>query len=287
MNFRQKYQESLFSLSTGSRERVDGTVKIHNQFFVEIYSLLCRSPLKSITHKLLTQKERGALLTRMLFICFLIILTGAILKKPFLIGGIFFYLFLEQSMASKKVEKRKRKFEADFPSFINSFTAAIRTGLDPLSALKSIEEILGKECLIAREVKNIFRELESGASEEAAIQKFADAYEFHDVSLFKTSLVLSRKEGSALSPILKRLVKITRQRQYFRKKICSALTMQKVSAFGILLCLKIIMVAQCIFNYKVITETLQHPLGIRLLSIGIIAISVGTVWIINIIKSEF
>ena len=123
---------------------------------------------------------------------------------------------------------RTREFEQDYPTFLLSLASSIRTGLDPVSALKTVSEMLPDKSALRIELTKLSQRLDSGESEEDAILSFGESVGHPDVSLLTTSLILARRQGSSLGACLGRLNKVTRQRQSFRRKAKAAVAMQRI-----------------------------------------------------------
>lgn len=184
----------------------------------------------------------------------------------------------------RKKINRAEAFEIDYPPFLLALASAVRAGLDPIVALCKAEELFQGTSLIKQELIDCRQKLESGIPEEEALSSFASSIGHPDIELFRTGFILSRKQGSSLSQCLQRLVKVTRQRQSFRRKIASAVAMQKLSVFGIALCALAIGIIQFTTNPMAFRQTLSHPFGVKAICFGGSLMISGISWMLYLTR---
>ncbi|RMG40649.1 MAG: hypothetical protein D6719_10315 [Candidatus Dadabacteria bacterium] len=199
---------------------------------------------------------------------------------PLIVAGV--WLFFEMQRIRRKAASRAEKFERDYTAFLLSLASGVKTGSDPLTVLVKSYRLFPKESVISAELKRLEELVDSGLSEEEVVRQFAASISHPDISLFRSAFILSRKEGSSLSVCLHRLARVTRQRQSFRRKIRSAVAMQKLSAIGIALCTLIITAIQGLTNPDAILTALKHPVGVKALTFGVLLIITGLVWMLKL-----
>lgn len=197
-----------------------------------------------------------------------------------LTGGIGF-LFLKSASF-----KRALAFEKDYPAFLLSLRSAVRTGHDPLIALEHSVALFPTNSVVRAEINKVVKAIDEGKTEDEAIGIFASTIPHPDVALFKTGFLLSRKQGSSLAPCLERLVRTTRQRQSFRRKIASAVAMQKLSSFGIAGCAVFVPVMQLITSPDDLIVAFNHPLGGTVLIIGACLVVSGFFWMLSMSRQK-
>lgn len=173
-------------------------------------------------------------------------------------------------------------FEKDFTALLVSLASAVRTGLDPLSALLSAEDLFAPTSEVRAELLKLKAEIDRGISEEEALRKFAREIPHPDIGLFRSAILLARREGSSLSSCLQRLARVTRQRQSFRRKVRAAIALQKLSSIAIVMCAVTVLMVQFIANPKLLADAMQHPLGRKALCIGLTSMALGLTWILKI-----
>jgi len=182
--------------------------------------------------------------------------------------------------------RRAELFERDYTALLLSIASSIRTGLDPLSALLKAEELFKKKSQVSLELEKFRLQIEKGANTETALRSFARSIDHPDVQLFRTAFILSRREGASLATCLQRLARVTRQRQSFRRKVRSAVAMQKLSALGIAACTVVIGCIQWSANPKAIDLALTHALGGKLLACGAGLILFGLCWMFSLARKR-
>lgn len=192
-------------------------------------------------------------------------------------------MVLFQFLAFKSAARRRREaFERDYTAMLLSLASAIRTGLDPLVALASDSKNYFLLTLrFVRSWENYLRTLNEVCKEDEAVRKFRQTINHPDVQLFRTAFILARKEGSSLSECLQRLARVTQQRQSFRRKVRSAVAMQKLSAIGIGLCTVAIGGIQFVTNPDALSTAWNHPVGSKLLLVGLGLVGAGIGWMIK------
>lgn len=195
-------------------------------------------------------------------------------------------LAAEYMLVKQKGFRRAEVFEKDYTALLLSLSSSVKTGQDPLIALCASNRLFQKDSLVRKELEEMSQKLEIGASEELAINSFANTIDHPDIGLFRLAFILARKEGSSLADCLQRLAKVTRQRQSFRRKVKSAVAMQKLSANGIAACAIIIGIIQVTTNPHALQLALANPVGIKMLSAGVGLVVLGILWMRKMARSR-
>ena len=177
-------------------------------------------------------------------------------------------------------------FERDYPVLLVALASAVRTGLDPLAAVIESARLFPPDSPLRAELDQLRRGIERGATEEGAIARFGEASGHPDVKLFRSAFLLARREGASLGECLHRLAKVTRQRQSFRRKIRSAVAMQKLSAFGIVGCAFVIGVFQWVTNPSAVSLAAAHPVGSLALGGGVGLMVIGLGWMLHLVRGR-
>lgn len=177
-------------------------------------------------------------------------------------------------------------FERDYPAFLLALASGIRTGLDPLSALCGCELLFADDSRIKRELRMVAQMIQRGDSEEEAIRKFASEIAHPDIELFRTAFIFARKHGASLADTLRRLARVTRQRQSFRRKMRAAVAMQRVSALGISVCTMVIAMIQVLGNPEALRIAWHNPVGMQALGAGAFLVLVGFLWMLTLTRTQ-
>lgn len=194
-------------------------------------------------------------------------------------------LALEWALLRVSQRRRAEEFERDYPALLLALASAVRTGLDPLVALNSTGQLFHADSSMRAEIARVNSCLERGCTEEEAIHQFGTGMSHPDVQLFRAAFLIARREGSSLSECLRRLVRVTRNRQSFRRKLRASIAMQRLSALGIGGCAVAIGTIQAVSNPTAITLALESPAGARILAGGALCIVVGIVWMARLARS--
>jgi tight adherence protein B len=174
--------------------------------------------------------------------------------------------------------RQAETFERDYTALLLSLASSVRTGKDPLTALTQSTDLFPVESPLHAELGRFRAALGEGATEENAIRSFAAGIPHPDIELFRSALIVSRREGSSLGECLHRLVRFTRQRQSFRRKMRAAVAMQRLSSMGIACCAAVIALMQYLANRRGFAEALAHPLGRKALIAGAMLMTAGFSW---------
>ena len=202
----------------------------------------------------------------------LISVTLQSIKVPIIgVIGIFFQLLFVR----QKIFTRAYDFEKDYPALLLSLATSVRTGQDPIYALKEASILFDDQSVITKELELFKKNIDKGMQEENAIRSFAKSIHHPDLYLFRLALILARREGSSLTECLRRLVKVTRQRQSFRRKIKSSLAMQRLASFAIVGCAIFIAGFQYTANREMVDKALSSPVGGIFIGVGITMITIG------------
>jgi tight adherence protein B len=190
------------------------------------------------------------------------------------VGPLVMYSLLNGAMMA-----RFRKFDADYPSFLLSFVGLLKTGMNPIQALKAASEGLEPGSLVKYEIDLMLERLRIGIPEDQSIGAFAEDIYHEEIELFVQALLLSRKVGGNLSETIDRLAKQVRKRQYFRSSAHHAVGMQRGSIWLILAVLGVILIFIYLKAPDLITDSLNHELGWQVWQAGLLAIIIGVIWI--------
>lgn len=252
----------------------------------QVLSRLPTAIAEKIAYAGLDSEQVRRLIARVVVLSTVAVLVGLAWAQPFIIFLPVVGISVEYWHLSRRALKRAEDFERDYTSLLLSLASGVRTGLDPLSALCHANELFPKKTELARELQDLNRAIERGLSEDDVIARFAVTIQHPDVDLFRTAFLLARKEGASLAEALQRLVRVTRARQSFRRKIRTALAMQKLSAIGIGGCAAAIGLIQFATNPQALTTAIAHPVAVKILTGGVTLILFGLGWMFHLSRSR-
>ena len=229
------------------------------------------------------------------------------IKKIFsILGGVFLITLILSTLLSSSVplfaipiaiilavlylltqrKLRAKKFEADYPTFLLSLASAVRTGIDPLDAIIRCRELFDSESILVKELDSFKELLETDSSVEEVLLQFGRTIHHPDLPLFRSALLLSIREGGTLSTCLYRLARVTRQRQSFRRRVRSAIALQKISALGILFCAGTLVAIQLATNYAAFAAAYDHPVGKNIIRAGFSLMFTGAIWLMYMTREK-
>jgi Flp pilus assembly protein TadB len=187
----------------------------------------------------------------------------------------------------KNLEKLvQAEFEKDYPTLLISLSAMIKSGSDPLLALRKAGELFAAERVIVSELKRIDAALDRGEAMALAIKHFGSGVRQGDTKLFHTAFNLAVAEGSAFSPILLRLAKFVRQRQSFRRRSRAALAVQRLSSLGIIGCAVTMVIFQVATNKEALNLIYKNNLALMAFLSGITVLIFGAVLMFRLCSKE-
>lgn len=219
--------------------------------------------------------------------CAAVVAVGALaLRQPILLPALLLPAAAEYLLLLRKGFARAERFERDYTALLLSLSSAVRTGLDPISALLKSDGLFAEGSEVRKEIVRMRGVVDRGGTEQEAIRAFGATIAHPDLPLFRAALLLSRKEGSPISSCLRRLAKVTRQRQSFRRRVKAAVAMQKLSAIGIALCAAVIGAMQFVANPEGLRTAWQHHLGCASLSLGAVLMALGIAWMYLLTKGR-
>lgn len=176
----------------------------------------------------------------------------------------------------------------DLVALLQSLSAAIRSGMDPILALERSGKSLGKDSYLSREVASLITQInDEGVPLHSALGKFAINIEDPCLDLFKHALRLAHEDGATISSCLQRLSRVTRQRQSFDRKVKSALAMQRLSTIGLLACASLMLITQALINFEAISRAFLNPLSLLVMLIGLTLLISGAVMMTTLAKRSF
>ncbi|HMO01611.1 MAG TPA: type II secretion system F family protein [Oligoflexia bacterium] len=174
----------------------------------------------------------------------------------------------------------RKEFARDYPALLTAVTSSVKTGLDPLEALLSAENQFS-DSPVALEIKKVALAIEAGATSEQALAGFASDIDHPDVPSFITALVLGTVEGAPVADSLNRLLRVTRQRESFRRKTRSALASQRLSAIGASVAVALMATFQFFTNKEGVIRVYQSQSGFAALVCGGSLIGFGLIWMFS------
>ncbi|WP_117235273.1 type II secretion system F family protein [Vibrio maerlii] len=190
---------------------------------------------------------------------------------------LYFYL-------QKKVSDRLHAFEEQLPDALDIMRRMLQAGQPITQAFNEVGEELPDP--IGVEFKNTFNLLNYGYDMRLAIMQMAERTPTVSMLAFSSAVLLQKETGGNLSENLDKVSKVLRSRFKLQRKIKTLSAESRLSAW-ILVLSPFVMFGIMVFMHPGYMDPLyQTASGIKLISIGIVCLFFGSIWIRNIINFE-
>jgi len=193
------------------------------------------------------------------------------------ISGLFFALPFGVLGARK--QKRAALFAKDYPTVLMATASSVKAGLTPQHALERATEMLPKDSIVKSEVRLMLERIQAGCPKEIAVARFAGDIDEPEISLFRSALLLTERNGGRFAPTLERLARVCQDRSNLVSEArVSSATMRMTANFLLLVCpiiLGIISVRTKDF-WEIIVE---NSTANFLASLGLVMIVGGYFWL--------
>lgn len=198
-------------------------------------------------------------------------------------GGIAGYL-LPPWWVSKKQRNRMQAFNDGLPDMLTTMIGSLRAGFSFAQAMKAVVEEADEP--IQGEMETVLKEMQYGASMEAALASLKERMPSEDLELMIQAILIQRQVGGNLAAVLETIVGTIRDRNKIQRQLQTLTAQGKLSGlvigllpFGIGLIIYVTEPAH--------VETLfRHPVGIALTVAGFISGTIGFIVIRKVTTIE-
>ena len=143
--------------------------------------------------------------------------------------GLFFGIGGPHFVIGKMIDRRVRKFTANFPDAIELMVRGLRSGLPITETLGVVaSEIPGP---VGVEFRMVADKMKIGRTMEAALQDTADRLGTPEFQFFVITLAIQRETGGNLAETLSNLADVLRKRAQMKLKIRAMSSESKASAY--------------------------------------------------------
>lgn len=161
----------------------------------------------------------GILLTAVLDYVFY---RSALLCVLFIPAGLFFPLALKKKLKQKRTEKLRGEFKDAILAVASGLNAGYSVENAFSVSLKEMEEIHGRDSMIAKEIRLILRKVRLNLTFEDALGDFAARSGLDDVKNFADVFLAARKSGGELMRIIARTAEIIGEKIRIQEEILTA-----------------------------------------------------------------
>ncbi|MEZ8062337.1 MULTISPECIES: type II secretion system F family protein [Vibrio] len=189
------------------------------------------------------------------------------------------YLFVQN-----RVTSRMARFEEQLPEALDIIRRALQAGQPLVQSFNEVGEELPDP--IGIEFKNTYNLLNYGYDLRLAILQMAERVPTVSMLAFSSAVMLQKETGGNLSENLQKVSEVLRSRFKLERKIKTLSAESRLSAwiltlspFGLFFALKLA-------SPEYIDPLYKDPRGISMVSVGIVLLAIGSLWIKKIISIE-
>lgn len=216
------------------------------------------------------------------FICIIILLAALGFLIGWLVGvstwslGLSFTLGIIPIMFLKWKRKRKTlKIEQHMPDAMELLARSLRAGHTLQGTLELVSQEIPKP--LGTEMRITYEEQRLGLSTSQAFRRMADRVASQDLQFFVTAVLIQAETGGNLSEILDNIGYIIRDRLKLKGKVQSLTAEGRFSALILSLLPFLTFAAFYLVNRKYVLTLFRDPMGVHLLTGGIISIIIGII----------
>ena len=172
--------------------------------------------------------------------------------------------------------KRKRKtlkIEKFMPDAMELLARSLRSGHTLQGTLELVSQEIPKP--LGTEMRITYEEQRLGLSIAQAFRRMGERVDSQDLQFFVTAVLIQSETGGNLSEILDNIGSIIRDRLKLKGKVQSLTAEGRFSALVLSLLPFVTFFAFYLVNQKYIMTLIKEPMGVRLLTAGIISIIIG------------
>lgn len=126
--------------------------------------------------------------------------TEALIPIAIFAGLIIVFILHSKGSSKRSLLEQSKNLEAELPTQIQLLTILVSAGISPAQAIAILSR--RSNSISSKALKNVFLDIESGASIVEALDNLKDRFASNTLRRFTTSLILGIERGSSLAPIL-------------------------------------------------------------------------------------
>jgi len=212
----------------------------------------------------------------------LTVLVGNVLIAV-VVGGLAGWLGMKFGL-NFMVRRRQAKFADQLPDMLQFVAGSLRSGF---SLGQGLDAAVREDTQpVAGEFSRALQESRIGVDLEDALDQVADRMESADLRWTVIAIRIQRETGGNLAEVLGNTVETMRERAHLRRHVRALSAEGRLSAY-ILIALPILVGAFLFLTRDSYMHPLYTtPLGLAMLTVGVVLVAVGTVWMRNVVKVE-
>jgi tight adherence protein B len=200
---------------------------------------------------------------------------------PVAIAAAFIPLFVVRYFRDRRV----RKFEEQFPEAIELIARAMRAGHAFTVGIKIAADELPEPA--GPEFRLLYDRQNYGAQIPDALRAFAERVPTIDARFFVTAVLTQREAGGNLSEILDRLAAVMRERFRIRREVRVRSAHGRVTAYVLAGMPPVLAVLMLLANPEQMMLLAHDPLGVKLVTTGIVLQVIGVLMVRKIVDIQY
>ncbi|MEZ8290023.1 type II secretion system F family protein [Vibrio sp. 10N.237.312.B06] len=197
----------------------------------------------------------------------------------FVFAWVVAYLFVQN-----RVTYRMARFEEQLPEALDIIRRALQAGQPLVQSFNEVGEEMPEP--IGVEFKNTYNLLNYGYDLRLAIMQMTERAPTVSMLAFSSAVMLQKETGGNLSENLQKVSEVLRARFKLERKIKTLSAESRLSAWILTLSPFVLFFGLKFVNPEYIEPLYTDPRGISMVSIGVILLAIGTLWIRKIINIE-
>ena len=189
------------------------------------------------------------------------------------------YLFVQN-----RVTYRMARFEEQLPEALDIIRRALQAGQPLVQSFNEVGEEMPEP--IGVEFKNTYNLLNYGYDLRLAILQMTERVPTVSMLAFSSAVMLQKETGGNLSENLQKVSEVLRARFKLERKIKTLSAESRLSAWILTLSPFALFFGLKFVNPEYIEPLYSDPRGISMVSVGVILLAIGALWIRKIINIE-
>ncbi|MEZ8722261.1 type II secretion system F family protein [Vibrio pomeroyi] len=189
------------------------------------------------------------------------------------------YLFVQN-----RVTYRMAKFEEQLPEALDIIRRALQAGQPLVQSFNEVGEEMPEP--IGVEFKNTYNLLNYGYDLRLAILQMSERVPTVSMLAFSSAVMLQKETGGNLSENLQKVSEVLRARFKLERKVKTLSAESRLSAWILTLSPFALFFGLKFVNPEYIEPLYSDPRGISMVSVGVVLLAIGALWIRKIINIE-
>ena len=189
------------------------------------------------------------------------------------------YLFVQN-----RVTYRMARFEEQLPEALDIIRRALQAGQPLVQSFNEVGEEMPEP--IGVEFKNTYNLLNYGYDLRLAILQMSERVPTVSMLAFSSAVMLQKETGGNLSENLQKVSEVLRARFKLERKIKTLSAESRLSAWILTLSPFALFFGLKFVNPEYIEPLYSDPRGISMVSVGVVLLAIGALWIRKIINIE-